>query len=66
MPKFEMPSAPSTLGKKFDRLTSNVVPGGSPDASIVGNMTQASGTVKPYGQMTVAEKIEYDKAMRGI
>jgi hypothetical protein len=66
MPKFEMPSAPSTLGKKFDRLTSSITPGGAPDASIVGNMTQASGTMKPYNQMTVAEKIEYDNAMRGI
>ena len=66
MPKFEMPNAPSTLGKKFDRLTSSIVSGGSPNASIVGNTTQASGTMKPYNQMTVAEKIEYDNAMRGI
>ena len=47
-------------------FNTQAVQGGAPNVNIVGNTTQASGTMKPYGQMTVAEKIEYDKAMRGI
>ena len=49
-----------------EAFNTQAVQGGAPNASIVGNTTQASGTMKPYNQMTVAEKIEYDNTMRGI
>jgi ferritin-like metal-binding protein YciE len=66
LPEFDLPDYRGTLERRVDRLTSNIIPGGSPNASIIGSVNQASGTTIPYNQMTVAQKIEYDKAMRGI
>ena len=66
MPEFDMPDSTGVMEKKFDRLTSNIIPGGSPNANIIGSVNQASGTTIPYNQMTTAQKLEYDKAMRGI
>ena len=66
MPEFDMPDSTGVMEKKFDRSVSNIIPGGSPNASIVGSVNQASGTTIPYNQMPTAQKLEYDKAMRGI
>ena len=40
--------------------------GGSPNINIVGGGGGSGGASIPYDKMTVAQKIEYDKAMRGI
>jgi hypothetical protein len=63
---FDIPSPPGIMDSITQAFNTQAVQGGAPNVNIVGNTTQASGTTKPYGQMTVAEKIEYDKAMRGI
>jgi len=63
---FDIPSPPGIMDSITQAFNTQAVQGGAPNASIVGNTTQASGTMKPYNQMTVAEKIEYDNAMRGI
>jgi hypothetical protein len=62
----DVPSPPGIMDSVTEAFNTQAVQGGAPNASIVGNTTQASGTTKPYNQMTVAEKIEYDNAMRGI
>ena len=62
----DIPSPPGIMDSVTQAFNTQAVQGGAPNVNIVGNTTQASGTMKPYGQMTVAEKIEYDKAMRGI
>jgi len=62
----DIPSPPGIVDSITQSFNTQAVQGGAPNASIVGNTTQASGTMKPYNQMTVAEKIEYDKAVRGI
>jgi hypothetical protein len=62
----DIPSPPGIMDSVTEAFNTQAVQGGAPNASIVGNTTQASGTMKPYNQMTVAEKIEYDNAMRGI
>ncbi len=63
---FDIPSPPGIIDSITQSFNTQTVQGGSPNINVVGNTTQASGTMKPYTQMTVAEKIEYDKAMRGI
>jgi hypothetical protein len=62
----DVPSPPGIIDSVTKSFNTQTVQGGTPNASIVGNTTQASGTMKPYDQMTVAEKIEYDNTMRGI
>ena len=62
----DIPSPPGIMDSVTQAFNTQAVQGGAPNVNIVGNTTQASGTMKPYGQMNVAEKIEYDKAMRGI
>jgi len=62
----DIPSPPGIIDSITEAFNTQTVQGGAPNASIVGNTTQASGTMKPYDQMTVAEKIEYDNTMRGI
>ena len=62
----DIPSPPGIMDSVTEAFNTQAVQGGAPNASIVGNTTQASGTMKPYNQMTVAEKIEYDNTMRGI
>ena len=63
---FDIPSPPGIMDSITQAFNTQAVQGGAPNVNIVGNTTQASGTMKPYNQMTVAEKIEYDNAMRGI
>ena len=63
---FDIPSPPGIMDSITQAFNTQTVQGGSPNASIVGNTTQASGTTVPYNQMTTAQKLEYDKAMRGI
>ena len=63
---FDIPSPPGIIDSITQSFNTQTVQGGSPNINVVDNTTQASGTMKPYTQMTVAEKIEYDKAMRGI
>ena len=62
----DVPSPPGIVDSITQSFNTQTVQGGSPNINVVGNMTQASGTTKPYDQMTTAEKIAYDNAMRGI
>ena len=62
----DVPSPPGIMDSIAQSISQPPKQGGSPNASIVGSVNQASGTTVPYNQMTVAQKIEYDKAMRGI
>jgi hypothetical protein len=63
---FDIPSPPGIMDSITQAFNTQTVQGGSPNINVVGNTTQASGTTKPYSQMTTAEKIAYDNAMRGI
>ena len=62
----DVPSPPGIVDSITQSFNTQTVQGGSPNINVVGNTTQASGTTKPYDQMTTAEKIAYDNAMRGI
>ena len=62
----DIPSPPGIIDSITQSFNTQTVQGGSPNINVVGNTTQASGTTKPYSQMTTAEKIAYDNAMRGI
>jgi len=62
----DVPSPPGIMDSVTQAFNTQTTQGGSPNASIISSVNQASGTTIPYNQMTTAQKLEYDKAMRGV
>jgi hypothetical protein len=63
---FDIPSPPGIMDSVTQAFNTQTTQGGSPNVNIVGGGGGGTGTTIPYDKMTVAQKIEYDKAMRGI
>ena len=63
---FDIPSPPGIMDSVTQAFNTQTTQGGSPNINIVGGGGGGGGTSIPYDKMTVAQKIEYDKAMRGI
>jgi len=63
---FDIPSPPGIMDSVTQAFNTQTTQGGSPNINIVGGGGGGGGTSIPYNKMTVAQKIEYDKAMRGI
>jgi hypothetical protein len=62
----DVPSPPGIMDSIAQSISQPPKQGGSPNINIVGGGGGGTGTTIPYNKMTVAQKIEYDKAMRGI
>jgi hypothetical protein len=62
----DVPSPPGIMDSIAQSFNTPTTQGGSPNINIVGGGGGGGGTSIPYNKMTVAQKIEYDKAMRGI
>jgi hypothetical protein len=63
----EIPDPTGALGLKVqDMMPAGLTATYSPDANIVQATNQGTGTPIPYNQMTIAQRLEYDKLMRGI
>ena len=62
----DVPSPPGIMDSIAQSISQPPKQGGSPNINIVGGGGGGGGTSIPYDKMTVAQKIEYDKAMRGI
>ena len=63
---FDIPSPPGIMDSVTQAFNTQTTQGGSPNVNIVSGQGSGTGTAIPYDKMTVAQKIEYDKAMRGI
>ena len=59
----DVPSPPGIVDSIAQSFNTTTTQGGSPNINIVGG--GAGGSI-PYDKMTMAQKLEYDKAMRGI
>ena len=62
----DVPSPPGIMDSITQAFNTPTTQGGSPNINIVGGGGGGGGLSIPYDKMTVAQKIEYDKAMRGI
>jgi hypothetical protein len=62
----DVPSPPGIMDSIAQSFNTPTTQGGSPNINIVGGGGGSGGASIPYDKMTVAQKIEYDKAMRGI
>ena len=62
----DVPSPPGFMDSVTQAFNTQTTQGGSPNINIEGGGGGGGGTSIPYDKMTVAQKIEYDKAMRGI
>ena len=63
---FDIPSPPGIMDSVTQAFNTTTTQGGSPNVNIVSGGGGGTGTTIPYEKMTTAQKIEYDKAMRGI
>ena len=61
---FDIPSPPGIMDSVTQAFNTQTTQGGSPNVNIVSGQGSGTGTAIPYDKMTVAQKIEYDKAMR--
>ena len=63
---FDIPSPPGIMDSVTQAFNTQTIQGGSPNVNIVSGQGSGTGTNIPYDKMTTAQKLEYDKAMRGI
>jgi len=63
---FDIPSPPGIMDSVTQAFNTQTTQGGSPNINIVGGGGGGTGGSIPYDKMTMAQKLEYDKAMRGI
>jgi len=62
----DVPSPPGIVDSIAQSFNTTTTQGGSPNINIVGGGGGGAGGSIPYEKMTIAQKLEYDKAMRGI